>query len=86
MQRKKRGPGGRRRLTEDDKRRGAALAVAIKAARERHGLKQEDLASKAAVRIDTLRSIESARVYSPSAFTIADLAKALKEDLNKWLK
>ena len=85
MTRKKR-PGGRRKLTDEEKKRGEALAEAIKVARERHGLKQEDLASLAKVRIDTLRSIESARVYSPSVFTVADLAKALREDLNKWLK
>lgn len=86
MARKKKGPGGRRKLSDEDKERGKLLAEQIKAARERLGLKQEDLASKASIRIDTLRSIESARVYSPSAFIIADLAKALKEDLNKWLK
>lgn len=83
---KKKGPGGRRKLNDKDMRRGRALAKAIKAARKRLDLKQEDLAIKASVRLDTLRSIESARVFSPSAFIVADIAKVLGEDLNRWLK
>ncbi|MBC7456953.1 MAG: helix-turn-helix transcriptional regulator [Bdellovibrionaceae bacterium] len=86
MARKKKGPGGRRKLNDRDKKRGVLLAKAIKDARNKLDMKQEDLAIQASIRIDTLRSIESARVYSPSAFIIADLAKVLGEDLNKWLK
>lgn len=86
MARKKKGPGGRRKLSDEDKERGELLAEAIKKARNKQNMKQEDLAIKASIRIDTLRSIESARVFSPSAFTIADLAIALGEDLNEWLK
>lgn len=83
---KKKGPGGRKKKSAEDKSRGEQLAKLIKASRNKIKLKQAELAAKASVGLDTLRSIECARVHSPNAFIIADLAKALGEDLNKWLK
>lgn len=79
--------GGRRLLDKNAKDRGIKLGHLIQTARVAKKLKQEDLASKSGVRINTLKSIESGRVFSPSIFTIVDLAKALDEkDINKWLK
>lgn len=77
---------GRKKLSKEIKGRGEQLALLIRTARIKFDWSQQDLANESSVGLDTIRSIESTRVFSPSAFIIADLASALKEDLNIWLK
>ena len=76
------------RTTQDPSviKRGESLAKTIQSERVKLGLTQEELAIKSGIRIDTLRSIESGRICAPNVFIVADLAKTLKGDLNKWLK
>ena len=50
------------------------------------GLTQAQLAQHAKISIDTLRSIERARILVPGIFVIYDLSKALKVNLTDWLK
>ncbi len=71
--------------SEEQKIRGMQLAQKIKASRA-NKYTQDELAQLAGVPIDTLRKLERGVVASPSVFLIVDLAKALKEDLKKWLK
>jgi transcriptional regulator with XRE-family HTH domain len=78
--------GGRKKLSAKSKKRGLQLAKLIKQAREENDWNQERLAKAASIGIDTLRSIECARIRTPNIFIVADLAKALGEDLNTWLK
>lgn len=73
-------------LDNETKERGRKLGKVISAERSKQNLSQEQLAIKANVRIETLKSIELGRVFTPNAFTISAIAKALKGDLNKWLK
>lgn len=77
---------GRKKMTGSEIERGKRLANAIQSSRTNKGLSQQELAIKACIGIDTLRSIECARVFSPSFFTISDIAIALGEDLRKWQK
>lgn len=67
-------------------RRGKSLAKIIQTERVKRGFTQEGLAIESGIRIDTLRSIESGRIATPNVFIVADLAKTLGGDLNKWLK
>ena len=67
-------------------KRGEELAQKIKKEREKADLSQEELAQKAQIKIDTLRSIESKRIKTPNVFIVADLVKVLRGDLNKWIK
>lgn len=76
----------RRNLDEKILKRGEKLARLIQKSRKSQGLTQEELAIKTRIRIDTLRSIESGRIHAPNVFLVADIAIALKEDLNEWLK
>lgn len=73
-------------LNDEEKERGRNLGKTISAARKRQKLSQENLAILANVRIETLKSIESGRSFTPNVFIVSLLAKALKGDLNKWLK
>lgn len=76
----------RKQLSEKIKKKGIALGNTIQIARKKVGLSQEQLAIKAAVRVETLKSIECGRVSTPNVFIISDIAVALNGDLNKWLK
>ena len=64
--------------------RGRSLAKLIKASRR--NITQEQLAQMAGISLDTLRRLERGVVAAPSVFLIADLATALNEDINKWLR
>ena len=79
----------RKELDSVTKERGQKLAALIKKTREAKDLTQSELAQISGVKVDTIRSIEkkkTGKTFTPNVFIIADLAKALKEDLNKWLK
>lgn len=77
--------GGRPQLSDAEKKRGKLLGSHIQKARNQKGWKQEDLAAKSGIRINTLKSIESGRSFAPSIFTIADLADILGKELSEWL-
>ena len=68
------------------RQRGKSLAQRLRAAREKMGLTQAQLAQHAKISIDTLRSIEHARILVPGIFVIYDLSKALEVNLTDWLK
>lgn len=79
----------RKELDKKTKQRGEKLASLIKDARESKNWTQMELAHKSGVNVDTIRSIEkkqTGKTFTPNVFIVADLAKALKGDLNKWLK
>lgn len=70
----------REALTDEQKQRGRALGQAIR--RLRGNKAAEDLAVAAGVRLDTLRKFEQGRIPTPGFFFIADVAWALKIDLD----
>ena len=76
----------RKVLDKKTREKGVALAKLIKAERERQNLSQEELAKMADVRFETLKSIECERILTPNVFIVANIAIALKGNLNKWLK
>ena len=79
----------RQQLDEKTKRRGEKLAQLIKKARKKNKLTQDELAKISGVKVDTLRAIEKekkGKTFTPNVFIVADLAAAMKEDLNTWLK
>lgn len=66
--------------------RGENFRKMLRKAREGQGLSQNDLAVKAKVPLDTLRSIETGRINAPNLFLAADLVKALRGNLDRWIK
>lgn len=78
--------GGRLTLSDKAVLRGKKLGNKIQQARLATGDAQEDLAVKAGIRLNTLKSIETGRTSAPSIFMIVDLAKALNvKDITQWL-
>lgn len=73
-------------LSAESRQRGALLAQNLKAERERKRITQAELARRANVPIDTVRSIENGRVLVPGVFVIFDLSNALGADLTAWLQ
>jgi transcriptional regulator with XRE-family HTH domain len=75
---------GRKPTSREDIARGRRLARAIKAARERRQLTQQELANRAGVSYATVRKIEGVEIHHPGFFTIANIARVLElplEDL-----
>jgi HAD superfamily hydrolase (TIGR01509 family) len=62
-----------------------SLGAAIKAARKRARLTQDDLSDRAGLAYSTLAKIEQGAIKSPSIFTIQSLAKALDVGLDELL-
>lgn len=77
---------GRRTITEEQRRRGEALARLIQAARRKKDRTQQELAEEADISLDTLRAIEAGRSASPSFFTVAALARALDVRLDEFAR
>ena len=67
----------RQRLTEADRRHGERVGEEIAKARAKTGRSAQAVAETASVSIDTLRSLETGRVPTPSFLTIARVAGAL---------
>ncbi len=75
----------RRADTKEIKRLSSLLADKIKKRRIELNLSQEDLARKANVSVESIRSLEGGRLRSPSVFVSYRIAKCLKKNLNAWL-
>ncbi len=73
-------------LSNRAQQRGKNLAKKLSVARKKMGLTQAQLADHARISLDTLRSIENARVKVPGIFVIYDLSKVLKANLTDWLR
>jgi len=65
---------------------GESLSKKIKKERERLQLSQSQLSNISSVPLDTLRSIENGRIITPNVFIADNLVKALRGNLDKWLK
>ena len=76
----------RTKLNEEMVNRGLNFSRLVKEAREARGLTQGELASKASISIDTVRSIETSKIAAPSIFVAIDLAKALGVKWTAWVK
>lgn len=73
---------GRRSRTESSHRgEAAALARAIRSARERQNMTQEQLAYTTGLSLSTVRKIENSAVVEPGFFTIMAIIAALDLDL-----
>lgn len=67
-------------LTDEQRQQGRALGRAIR--RFRAGKPAADVADASGVRLDTLRKLEQGGIPTPGFFLIADLARALRVDLD----
>lgn len=67
----------RQRSSSTEQRQGHLLGQVLRRARLSKGLSAQDLAEKAGMSIDTVRSIENGRTLSPSFFTVLRFADAL---------
>lgn len=76
----------RSKLDSETIKLGASFSLRIKRERERLELSQSELSNISKVPLDTLRSIESGRIVTPSVFIADSLVKALKGNLDKWLR
>ncbi|GHJ44316.1 hypothetical protein Cs7R123_16580 [Catellatospora sp. TT07R-123] len=67
-------------LTDDERRRGAALGRTLQLARGDRSA--AEVAAEAGISLDTLRKIEQGVICTPAFFTVAALARVLDLDLN----
>ena len=70
-------PGRRRRADSRYSEQAAQLAAQLRGLRQQEGLSQEELASRAAVAVSTVRKIETGIVIEPGYFTVLALLEAL---------
>jgi transcriptional regulator with XRE-family HTH domain len=70
-------PAGRKPISADDRGRGERLGEAVRRARSRQGLSQQELAARSGVAYATVRKIERGETANPGFFTVADIARAL---------
>ncbi len=70
-------PIGRPVVTSELARRSASLVDRIRRRRVELGLTQQELATRAGIGLDTLRSIEHGKSKNPGVFFVADLARVL---------
>lgn len=73
---------GRRPIDETDRRRTRGLVAELSAARGRFGLSIDDLSKVSGVHYETVRAVLVGRSAAPNFFIVADLARALKLDLD----
>lgn len=76
----------RNKISDVTKRMGVSFSNKIKFERERLAMSQSKLSDLSKVPLDTLRSIENGRIYTPNVFIADSLVKALKGNLDKWMK
>jgi transcriptional regulator with XRE-family HTH domain len=62
------------------------LAVRLTAARRELGLTQSELATRAGVKLDTLRSIEQGKTRNPGILTVLRLAEELNVTLDSLVR
>lgn len=70
-------------LTQHQRQEGRRLARCLRRGREDSGRSAEDVAHKARLSVETIRSIESERTPNPTFLTVAYLARELSLDLNQ---
>jgi transcriptional regulator with XRE-family HTH domain len=68
------------------RKQGIAFSKMLKKERQAKAFTQDQLAKKANVSLDTVRSMENGRIAAPGLFIAASLVEALNGDLSKWLK
>jgi transcriptional regulator with XRE-family HTH domain len=73
-------PAGRKPISAESRGRGQHLGEAIRRARSRHGLSQQELANRSGVAYATIRKIERGETANAGFFTVAEIARVL--DLN----
>jgi transcriptional regulator with XRE-family HTH domain len=61
------------------------LGARLRRARLHAGLTQSELAARAGVKLDTLRSIEQGRTANPGVWTLAQLAEQLGETIDSLI-
>jgi len=74
---------GRKVASSEDREHGRRLGVLIAARRQERRRSAPDLAQESSVAIDTVRSLESGRVATPTFLTVARLADALGLSLDE---
>lgn len=70
-------------ITDADRRHGERLGRLIGLARDGDGRSAQELAVAARLSVDTVRSLESGRVPTPSFVTVAKVAAALDLSLDR---
>jgi transcriptional regulator with XRE-family HTH domain len=70
-------------LTARQRLQGQRLARSLRRSREASGRSAEEVARKAKVSVETVRSIESERTPNPGFLTVVYLAVELSLDLNE---
>jgi len=73
-------PAGRKPSSAEGWGRGERLGEAIRRARERRRLSQQEVAQRSGVAYGTLRKIEGGETANAGFFTVAEIARVL--DLN----
>jgi ribosome-binding protein aMBF1 (putative translation factor) len=73
----------RQPVSDDDRRHGERLGKLLGAARGAEGRSAQELAQAASLSIDTVRSLESGRVPTPSFVTVAKVARVLRLSLDE---
>jgi transcriptional regulator with XRE-family HTH domain len=77
---------GRPRLDDRQRARAERLGRLLADKREQQSLSQEELARRAELSVDTLRSVEQHRTAAPSFFLVAALTGALNVSLDELAK
>lgn len=67
-------------LSSEEMDRGRQLGAVLRAARGQRSM--ADVASAAAISVETLRKIETGRIPTPAFFTVAALARTLELSLD----
>lgn len=73
-------PNRARRAASPYQERSVRLREALRNARRRSGLSQQELATRAGLAIGTVRAVESGRVVEPGFFTVLAIADVLDLD------
>jgi transcriptional regulator with XRE-family HTH domain len=70
-------PAGRKPISAASRGRGQRLGEAIRRARERKGISQQELANRSGVAYATVRKIELGETANAGFFTVAAIARIL---------
>ena len=76
----------RNKSNKETLKRGKEFSSKVKSARKERNWTQSVLSEKSKVPLDTIRSIENGRIYSPGLFVALDLINALGGSLQSWFK
>lgn len=73
-------------MNRDESARGRKLSRAIKNARKKKGLTQQELAGKLGVSYETIAKIEKKSTRSPGFFLVLDIAQTIDLDVKDFFK